>query len=41
VHLVSDLQKTALPPGFADLRLDPPTTLEFHAVAGPTGELDG
>ncbi|HEV8146987.1 MAG TPA: BatA domain-containing protein [Bryobacteraceae bacterium] len=36
VHLVSDLQKTALPPGFADLRLDPPTTLEFHAVAGPT-----
>jgi hypothetical protein len=30
VHLVSDLQKTALPPGFPDLRLDPNTTLIFH-----------
>jgi hypothetical protein len=36
VHLVSDLQKSALPPGFADLRLDPQTTLTFHQVAGPT-----
>ena len=25
VHLVSDLQKSALPPGFADLRIDPST----------------
>ncbi len=32
VHLVSDLQKTALPPGFADLRLDPSTTLVFHQI---------
>jgi hypothetical protein len=30
VHLVSDLQRTALPPGFGDLRLDPDTTLIFH-----------
>jgi len=35
VHLVSDLQKTALPPGFADLRLDPSTTLVFHQVGKP------
>jgi len=32
VHLVSDLQKSALPPGFADLRLDPSTTLVFHQI---------
>ncbi|HEV1288113.1 MAG TPA: BatA domain-containing protein [Bryobacteraceae bacterium] len=35
VHLVSDLQKTALPPGFADLRLDPSTTLVFHQIGKP------
>jgi len=35
VHLVSDLQKSALPPGFADLRLDPTTTLVFHQVGQP------
>src|SRR5258708_6436919 len=35
-HLVSDLQKSALPPGFADLLLDPQTTLTFHPVAAPT-----
>jgi hypothetical protein len=32
VHLASDLQKSALPPGFADLRLDPSTTLVFHPI---------
>ena len=36
VHLVSDLQKTALPPGFADLRLDASTTLVFHQIGKPT-----
>lgn len=35
VHLVSDLQKSALPPGFADLRLDPTTTLVFHQIGQP------
>jgi aerotolerance regulator-like protein/VWA domain-containing protein len=34
VHLVSDLQKTAMPPGFVDLRLDPNTNLLFHPIAG-------
>ncbi len=34
VHLASDLQKTAMPPGFADLRLNPGTTLVFHPVGG-------
>lgn len=34
VHLVSDMQKSAMPPGFADLRLNPGTTLIFHPVAG-------
>ena len=34
VHLVSDLQKTALPPGFPDLRLDQDTTLMLHPVGG-------
>ena len=32
VHLLSDLQKSALPPGFADLRLNPGTELVFHQV---------
>lgn len=32
VHLLSDLQKSALPPGFADLRLDASTTLVFHQI---------
>jgi hypothetical protein len=32
VHLASDLQKSALPPGFADLRLNPSTTLVFHQI---------
>ncbi|HVO97070.1 MAG TPA: BatA domain-containing protein [Bryobacteraceae bacterium] len=35
VHLASDLQKSALPPGFADLRLDPSTTLVFHLIGKP------
>jgi len=30
LHLASDLQKTAMPPGFTDLRLDPGTTLVLH-----------
>jgi hypothetical protein len=34
VHFYSDLQKTGMPPGFADLRLDPDTTIQFHAVGG-------
>ena len=34
VHLASDLQNSAKPPGFADLRLAPGTTLVFHSVGG-------
>ena len=34
VHLASDLQNSAKPPGFADLRLAPGTSLVFHAVGG-------
>jgi hypothetical protein len=34
VHLVSDLQKSALPPGFTDLRLADDTTLILHPVGG-------
>jgi Aerotolerance regulator N-terminal/von Willebrand factor type A domain len=34
VDLASDLQKSAMPPGFADLRLAPATTLVFHSVGG-------
>ena len=34
VHLISDLQKSALPPGFVDLRLDPGTNLVFHSISG-------
>jgi hypothetical protein len=32
LHLMSDLQKTAMPPGFTDLRLNPGTTLVFHQI---------
>lgn len=32
LHLVSDLQKSAMPPGFTDLRLDPNTTLVLHQI---------
>lgn len=35
VHLASDLQKSAMPPGFADLRVNPGTTLYFHPVGDP------
>ena len=35
VHLVSDMQKSAMPPGFADLRLAPSTALVFHPVGAP------
>ncbi len=34
LHLISDLQKTALPPGFTDLRLDQDTSLTLHPVGG-------
>ena len=34
VHLVSDLQKSAMPPGFTDLRLAGDTTLILHPVGG-------
>ena len=35
VHLASDLQKTAMPPGFTDVRLSPGTTLVFHQIGQP------
>jgi Aerotolerance regulator N-terminal/von Willebrand factor type A domain len=35
VHLASDLQKSAMPPGFTDLRVNPGTTLYFHPVGDP------
>jgi hypothetical protein len=31
-HVVSDLQKSAMPPGFIDLRLNPGTSLVFHTI---------
>ena len=34
VHLASDGQKSAMPPGFADLRLDAGTGLTFHTIGG-------
>ena len=33
-HLFSDLQKSAMPPGFSDLRLDTDTALKLHAIGG-------
>jgi len=33
VHFVSDMQKSSLPPAFADLRLSSDTNLVFHSVA--------
>lgn len=33
VHLFSDLQRSSMPPGFAELRLDPGTSLVLHRVA--------
>src|SRR5438552_7954736 len=33
VHLLSDMQKSSLPPVFADLRLGADTNLVFHSVA--------
>lgn len=33
VHLATDLQKSSMPPGFADLRLAPGTELVLHGVA--------
>jgi hypothetical protein len=32
LDLASDLQKSAMPPGFADLRLDPNTSLVLHQI---------
>jgi hypothetical protein len=32
LHLMSDLQKSAMPPGFTDLRLDPETKLVLHQI---------
>ncbi|HEY2843091.1 MAG TPA: BatA domain-containing protein [Bryobacteraceae bacterium] len=32
VHLISDLQKSGMPPGFTDLRLDQDTAIVFHPV---------
>jgi hypothetical protein len=32
VHLISDLQKSGLPPGFLDLRLEPDTELKLHPI---------
>jgi Aerotolerance regulator N-terminal/von Willebrand factor type A domain len=34
VHFASDLQKSSMPPAFADLRLASNTALVFHSVAG-------
>lgn len=34
LHLISDLQKSALPPGFTDLRLAGDTSLILHPVGG-------
>lgn len=35
LHVISDLQKSAMPPGFADLRLEPGTTLVLHQIGQP------
>ena len=35
LDLISDLQKSAMPPGFADLRLDNATTLVTHQIGQP------
>jgi Aerotolerance regulator N-terminal/von Willebrand factor type A domain len=32
VHLISDLQKSAMPPGFQDVRLDQDTDITFHSI---------
>jgi hypothetical protein len=34
LHVISDLQKSAMPPGFIDLRLNQDTTLILHPVGG-------
>lgn len=34
IHFASDLQKSAMPPAFGDLRLAPGSTLVFHPVGG-------
>lgn len=34
LHLISDLQKSAMPPGFTDLRLAGDTTLILHPIGG-------
>ena len=32
VHLISDLQKSGMPPGFTDVRLDQDTDITFHPI---------
>ncbi|MBI5085716.1 MAG: BatA domain-containing protein [Acidobacteria bacterium] len=34
VHFISDLQRSAMPPGFSDLRLGPGSSITLHPVAG-------
>jgi hypothetical protein len=34
IHFASDLQKSSMPPAFADLRLPAGSTLVFHAIGG-------
>jgi hypothetical protein len=34
LHVISDLQKSAMPPGFIDMRLNQDTTLILHPVGG-------
>src|SRR5262249_30988175 len=35
VHVISDLQKSGMPPGFTDLRLENDTNLVFHQIGKP------
>ena len=35
VHLISDLQKSGMPPGFTDVRLDQDTDITFHEIGKP------
>ena len=35
LHLASDLQRSAMPPGFADMRLNPGTALVLHQIGQP------
>jgi hypothetical protein len=35
LHLASDLQRSAMPPGFSDMRLNPGTALVLHQIGQP------